>query len=440
MDLDKLEADCRAVLTANDRGDHTVPAGDLYPHQWLWDSCFTAIGLRHMDIERAKQEVCSLFEGQWSNGMLPHIVFNKHHTDAAERRVWSSHLSPYSPDHRTTSGITQPPVVAEAVVRIGKMLPLTERRTWYKHVWENVLAYHLWLYKDRDPHHEGLVLQIHPYETGLDSTPPWMAQLHEHNHPWWISIIETLKLENAFNFIRRDTRRMPIVTRMSNIDALLYWDVINRLRRKHYEIERILHRSLFVIEDLTFNSIFIRANTQLQHIAQAIGAEIPEELHTAILNSRRALEKLWDEDTHSYYSRDFVTHKLLPEQSIAALMPLYAGTVSKERAAELVGQLTDKHRFWPEFPVPSVPLDSPDFNSLRYWEGPSWVNTNWLLIDGLRRYGFIDEADDLALKTVTMVAQAGCYEYFSPLDGQGLGAPDFSWTAALTLDLLKSKD
>ena len=61
---------CAAVLAANDRGDYTVPAGDLYPHQWLWDSCFIAIGLAHIDPTRAKKELISLVRGQWANGML----------------------------------------------------------------------------------------------------------------------------------------------------------------------------------------------------------------------------------------------------------------------------------------------------------------------------------------------------------------------------------
>ena len=53
-----LEA-AEAVLLENDRGTYTQPAKDLYPHQWLWDSCFTAIGLRHFDVERAQTELKS---------------------------------------------------------------------------------------------------------------------------------------------------------------------------------------------------------------------------------------------------------------------------------------------------------------------------------------------------------------------------------------------
>jgi glycogen debranching enzyme len=86
-----------------------------------------------------------------------------------------------------------------------------------------------------------------------------------------------------------------------------------------------------------------------------------------------------------------------------------------------------------------VPLDSQFFDAERYWQGPSWVNTNWLIIDGLRRYGFDKEADELRQRTIDMVDKNGPYEYFSPTDGKGKGAANFSWTAALTIDLDKQK-
>ena len=72
---DALLKEATKVLKQNDRGKWIVPAGDLYPHQWLWDSCFIAIGLRHLSIERAQVELLSLLRGQWSNGMLPNIIF-----------------------------------------------------------------------------------------------------------------------------------------------------------------------------------------------------------------------------------------------------------------------------------------------------------------------------------------------------------------------------
>jgi hypothetical protein len=426
------------VLKLNDKGDYTMPAGELYPHQWLWDSCFTAIGLRHIDIERAQAELLSLLRGQWSNGMLPHMIFNDSPDFRRDRNSWKSWLNPASPDAVATSGITQPPLLAEAVVRIGEKLSLPERRAWYGQMWEGLVAYHQWLYADRDPHEEGMISLVHPWETGLDNTPPWMDYLQEHQMPLWIRIMHATKLENLVGLFRRDTRSVPLNERFTNHEILALYDVQLRLRRKAYNIDRILDHSLFAIEDLGFNSIFIRANRHLKDIAKTLREDLPEGLEERMQKTEKAFDQLWDELTSQYYSRDFVTHKWLRESSVATLLPLYAGNISKERAGELIRLIESPHQFGLSFPLPSVPRSSAFFDSRRYWQGPTWININWMVIDGLRRYGFNEHAEVLKEVTLELVGQHGCYEYFDPLDGSPHGSPQFSWTAALTVDLLKT--
>jgi hypothetical protein len=416
---------------------YTIPAKGMYPHQWLWDSCFIAIGIRHYDIERAKIEILSLLRGQWQNGMVPHMILTPGRKDHPYLGVWRSWVSPYSPDDVSTSGITQPPMIAEAVVRVGEKLPIVERRSWYRQVFPGLLAYHQWLYTERDPHSEGLVLQIHPWETGLDNTPPWMAEMHDHLLPWWIRALKATKLEMALSLFRMDTRFVHANQRPTNIDAMALYDAQRRLRRKEYNIAKILDHSLFAIEDLTFNSIFIRANEHLLEIAKTIRADVPDDLLERIKLSRLAFQELWDPYTETYYSRDFVTHRLLKEPTIAGLMPLYAGCITKERAELLVKTLENEHVFGPPYPVPSTPLNSIWFDPERYWQGPSWFNTNWLIIDGLKRYGFKDHAEALAESMMELAHDQGFYEYFNPISGKGLGAQNFSWTAALTVDLVE---
>ena len=435
-----LEQNALAILKKNDKGLYTIPSEHLYPHQWLWDSCFVAIGLRHSDVERAKMEVLSLLRGQWANGMVPHIIFSPDEHYARDREAWRSWVNPNSPDDVVTSGITQPPMLAEAVVRIGEKLPLAERRSWYQEVYPNLLAHHEWLYRERDPHGEGLVLQIHPWETGLDNTPPWMKELHDHLLPWWISAIKNLKLDGAMNWFRRDTRFVPAEQRFSNIDALALYNTQRRLRRKEYNIDRILGRALFTIEDVAFNSIFIRANEHLTQIAKTLRKELPEELVTSMNKTKKAFEQLWDPYTESYYSRDFTTHRLIKEPTVASLLPLYAGHITKERAAILVKAIENEHLFGPSYPVPSVPLNSTWFNPVRYWQGPTWLNTNWLIADGLRRYGYKEHADALIEGSLELSTNDGeFHEYYNPLEGTPLGAPHFSWSAALVIDWLHQK-
>jgi len=433
---DLLEA-AKTVLQLNDRGIYTAPTSQgAYPHQWLWDSCFVAIGRRHYDVERAQTEILSLLAGQWANGMLPNIIFTggRHSRDS---NIWRSWLNPNAPDQLSTSGVTQPPVIAEAVVRVGQKLKLPERRTWYHTVFPALLAYHQWLYRERDPHGEGLILLIHPWETGMDNTAPWMNELHEHQMALWIRAVDKLNLAPLFNIFRNDTRYIPAAERISTVDALALYSTQRRLRRKSYDIERVLAHSLFAIEDVSFNAILIRANEHLRNMAKTIRYDLPPELLERMKKTEETFEALWDPYSGQYYSREFVTHRLLKVPSIGTLMPLYAGSISKDRAKVLVKLLEDEHQFGANFPIPSSPLNSEWFKANGYWQGPSWVNTNWLIIDGLQRYGFKDHADALAETTLEMVARGGFYEYFSPLDGSPHGAENFSWTAGLTIDLLQ---
>src|SRR5690606_33581209 len=155
----------------------------------------------------------------------------------------------------------------------------------------------------------------------------------------------------------------------------------------------------------------------LLDIAQAIRAEVPKDLRDSMKLTVEAFEQLWDPYTEMYYSRDFVTHRLLKEPTVASLLPLYAGCISKERAAHLVKLIENEHLFGPAYPVPSTPLNSPWYNADRYWQGPTWLNTNWLIIDGLRRYGYHHHADVLTESTLELVRDHGCYEYFNPQTG-----------------------
>lgn len=426
------------VLDNNDRSTYTQPAADLYPHQWLWDSCFIAIGLRHKDPIRAKSELLSLLRGQWQNGMLPNIIFSDDPKYATDRNIWRSWVSPYAPDDVRTTGITQPPILAEAVIRVGESLSSSERKKWYEQMYPPLVRYHQWLYAERDPHHEGLVLQIHPWEIGMDNTPPWMSELHEHQLSWWIRAMRATKADSLVSLFRRDTKSVPSKERFDNIEALAMFDIQRRLRRKSYDINHILDHSMFAIEDVAFNSILIRNNELLKIIAKSINEKVSSELLENIERTKHEFSELWDPLTMQYYSRDFITHRLIKEPAAGTLLALYSGAIPRENAELLVHLLKDKHAYATNFPIPTAPLASAWYKPNNYWQGPSWVNINWMVIDGLKRYGFISEAEDLRRSTLAMITSKGCYEYFNSETGNGLGSRDFSWTAALAIDLCLS--
>src|SRR5205823_1650431 len=147
---ERLVEDAKEVLRENDMGEWTRPtANGLYPHQWLWDTFFIAIGQRHYDVERAKNEVRSPFRAQWKNGMLPHIIFGDAKGYHAGPELWHCERSPMAPDGIQTSGVTQPPMAAEAIVRVGEKLNAKARREWYREMYPKLLAYHQWFYRER---------------------------------------------------------------------------------------------------------------------------------------------------------------------------------------------------------------------------------------------------------------------------------------------------
>ena len=59
-----------------------------------------------------------------------------------------------------------------------------------------------------------------------------------------------------------------------------------------------------------------------------------------------------------------------------------------------------------------------------------------MIIEGLRAAKRTALADTLAERTLSLIETGGFYEYFDPRTGEGLGAPEFGWSAALTNHLL----
>ena len=89
--------------------------------------------------------------------------------------------------------------------------------------------------------------------------------------------------------------------------------------------------------------------------------------------------------------------------------------------------------------MPTCDVQSAAFDRGGYWRGPTWVNTNWLVWLGALTHHLDAVADLLLGSTLRLVRQSGFREYFDPFDGTGRGSHDFSWSAALVLDLLASR-
>jgi hypothetical protein len=370
--------------------------------------------------------------------MIPHVIFAEvddfYH---AGPQRWRIDRVTRTASGVQSTGITQPPMIAEAAVRVGEMLDAVARAEFYRALLPGLTHFHQWLHTERDPDDEGLVTCVHSWETGMDNTPPWM-EVGLPIAPRRVKALRRLGSAEALDSLRRDAKEVPPEERLTSADLFTLYRVVRELRRSGYAFRAIRETDVPLVQDVAFNAILVRADDHLVEIAAEVGVKLPKSLTRSMRRLRAAMDQLWADS--AYYSRDFRTGELLRHETVGGFLPLYAGVVPEDRVDRLVKALTSP-RFWARYGVASVPTDDPAFLPRCYWQGPVWVNVNWLLADGLERYGRLDQARELRANVLNLISSSGqMFEYFSPLDGSGAGSNSFSWTAALLIDLLARPD
>ncbi|CAN5506684.1 glycoside hydrolase family 37 [soil metagenome] len=145
---------------------------------------------------------------------------------------------------------------------------------------------------------------------------------------------------------------------------------------------------------------------------------------------------LWDPVDRRFHARG--AEVVIASDTVVGLVPLLTGRLPDEMAGALVDAIDDPTRFAAPWSIPTVALSDPDFSPERMWRGPVWVNTNVLVIEGLRASGYPERARQLAEQTVALVIHAGGpHEYFNPLTGEKAASAttSFGWSAALFIEL-----
>ena len=110
---------------------------------------------------------------------------------------------------------------------------------------------------------------------------------------------------------------------------------------------------------------------------------------------------LWDENAGAYTDREF-SGKLTGVLTCSSFLPLFAGICDEERAGKLVSLLLDKDKFASEMPVPSIARDN-ELYGADMWRGCTWLNYNYFVISGLKRYGYEELAESLVRTTLKKV-------------------------------------
>jgi len=424
------------VLNGNWKDGFSIPCENLYPFQWFWDSGFIAIGLAHYDIEKAKKEVSTLLKAQWENGFIPHIVFhNESDSYFPGPEYHRSDLHPLASKKYKSTGMTQPPVtgfVLQELHRIAKnkkdILQFIEGAI--DKVYEN----HNYFYQNRDPKNEGLVYIYHNWESGTD------------NSPLWDDIFKAME-SPEYEFKRRDTDHVDASQRPSKREYDHYLHIIEIAKKHNYNDEKIAQLSPFLVQDPLFNAVLIKSNQSLIYLYDLIGNN--ENKVTQLKKWQEKgintfNDKLFDNELGAYIHYDLRNDRPLKHISSSSFTPLSAGIPDKERAEILVKTMMDKFGNDNQYLCASYDPTSERFNPKKYWRGPVWINLNWILFSGLKQYGFNDIAQRVKEDTIELIEKNGFFEYFDSRkeihqrENGGYGGNNFSWSAALLIDLLES--
>jgi hypothetical protein len=350
---------------------YTRPSPTRYPWQWYWDSCFAAIVWRRFDPARSRRELESLLGAQRGDGFIGHTIF-------WDRPVSLGRLPFYNVASRRAfqTETIQPPLLAWAW-RIAVGDPSAEPR---------ISAQVEWLARNRDLERDGLLWIVQPDESGLDASP---------------------KFDEVWGRGANGRIGFPCLVR--------------RNRRLGFDAARIRDAGGPLLCEVLVNTLWSLS-------LQALGR--PSATPALV-------DRLWDEE-RGLFVDEARPGGLRPRAvTWASLAPLALPDLPQEIGRRLVEEhLLSAREFATPVAPPSVAANEPSYEPgggrgpiRRYWRGPTWVNSAWMVWIGLRRLGFEEEAARIAGGLCAAVAREGLREYYDPRDGKGLGAVDFAWSA-----------
>jgi putative isomerase len=215
---------------------------------------------------------------------------------------------------------------------------------------------------------------------------------------------------------------------------------------------------------ILLNCFMYKELLSLCYIGDILGVDVSaykaqsEDLCTAIRTH------CYDEKDAMYYSVDFNLFPVNPEQKMhsgaprnwdcliqrigcwSSFLALWAGIATPEQAKRIVKEnLLDKDAFWAPYGVRSLSKYEKMYQiratgNPSCWLGPIWGIANYMVWKGLLKYGFLEEAKELAEKTVKLfendITESGeLHEYYDPESGAPIMNPGFQNWNLLSINM-----
>jgi hypothetical protein len=362
---------------------YCVPNGDIYPFQWLWDSCFHAIVWAHLgEGDQALAELTHVFRSQDPSGFVPHIDYEAepdHHRD-----VWG---------RSGASAITQPPMYGHAVAELARLgLDVPDEL-----IDKAGRGLHFLLHQRRRDSATGLVTVVHPWETGADNSPRW--------DDWCGDAFTVPAWHEAKGALLRTIEYGPTGAPLAN--------------------------PAFAVAPVNFNALVAFNASELASLNG------DDELASEADELARSLAARWDPTLRTWVDAGARPARSGAVRTVDALLPwLVADTVDTGVADQVSGQLIDPSAFGGRFGPAGVHRDEPVFEPDTYWRGSAWPQLTYLFWVAARRHGYGTAASALAAGLTGGAWASGFAEHWHPDDARPLGASPQSWStlAAVVTD------
>ena len=287
---------------------------------------------------------------------------------------------------------TKAPLAAWAVWEIYKQ---TKDASFIKEFYPKLKKYHSWWYKDRDHDQDGLcefgstdgTLIAGKWESGMDNA---------------VRFDNSKLLKNADHAFSIDQESV-------DLNSFLYAE-------KNY-LAKMAKVLKLAREEKNWNEQSGKLKKQIQ-------------------------TQFWDDSSGWFYDTSVDGKSFVKDMGCEGFLPLWAEVASIEQAKSIKNNLLNPITFNTFVPLPTLAANQPKFKPDNgYWRGPIWLDQSYFGIKGLEKYGYQNEANQLAHKLIHNAEGAlekgkSIRENYHPITGKGLEGENFSWSAAHYLMLL----
>ena len=220
------------------------------------------------------------------------------------------------------------------------------------------------------------------------------------------------------------------------------WDFSSRWLRDSQDLSTI-HTADILPVDL--NCLLYVLEETLADFHGKLGDAEQQARYEADAKTRKSAiqDVFWNEVEGFYFDFDTTTDAQTEVFSLAAVMPLFVGIATQEQASSVRDIIMTRF-------LKVGGLVTTLTETGQQWDAPNgWAPLQWLAIQGLRSYGFENDAREVAIRWLTMIRERFAvdkmllekYDVLNPdktASGGEYGVQEgFGWTNGVTLKLLK---